>query len=227
MDHDFDVDDFLQKPLLAHLATASGDGPRESPVWFLWEAGARWLVGTRMTAPKRLRASPDARSASERPPNGVLRHVGIRGVATIEPLDRPRLYRMLRRYLGEDQQAWNHSFRARVIDRLELMVRISPESLVARNQSYFSSSHESAQSSGRAARSSCLTGFAAATAPMSATAVTMPPRRAPRITGTRSRTSTGPAPPLSSIAPHGASHRVENRGVTIPHETRNTCRTPR
>ena len=114
MDHDFDVDEFLQKPLLAHLATASGDGPRESPVWFLWEAGALW-------------------------PNGVLRHVGIRGVATIEPLDRPRLYRMLRRYLGEDQQAWNHSFRARVIDRLELMVRISPESLVARNQSYFSS----------------------------------------------------------------------------------------
>jgi len=39
MDHDFDADEFLQKPLLAHLATASGDGPRESPVWFVWEAG--------------------------------------------------------------------------------------------------------------------------------------------------------------------------------------------
>jgi hypothetical protein len=59
MDHDFDVDEFLQKPLLAHLATASSDGPRESPVWFLWEAGALWLVGTsRDSFPKRLQAEP-------------------------------------------------------------------------------------------------------------------------------------------------------------------------
>ena len=142
MNHDFDVDAFLQKPLLAHLATASGDGPRESPVWFLWEAGALWLVGTtRDSFPKRLRAEPRCAVGivEFNLPNGLLRHVGIRGVATIEPLDRPRLYRLLRRYLGEDQQAWNQSFRARVIEPLELMVRISPESIVARDQSYFSS----------------------------------------------------------------------------------------
>lgn len=139
-DHDFAVDEFLQKPLVAHLATASGDGPRESPVWFLWEAEALWLVGTTSDSfPKRLRAEPRCAVGIVEfdLSNGLLRHVGIRGVATIEPLDRPRLYRMLRRYLGEDQQAWNQSFRARVIDRLELMVRISPETIVARDQSYF------------------------------------------------------------------------------------------
>jgi hypothetical protein len=46
---------------------------------------------------------------------------------------------LLRRYLGEDQATWNQSFRTQVIDRLDLMVRINPESVVARDQSYFSS----------------------------------------------------------------------------------------
>lgn len=41
-----DLDEFLARPLVAHLATASPDGPRESPVWFLWEQGSIWLVGT-------------------------------------------------------------------------------------------------------------------------------------------------------------------------------------
>jgi len=41
----FDVDGFLQRPLMAHLATASAFGPRESPVWFLWEDEAIWLIG--------------------------------------------------------------------------------------------------------------------------------------------------------------------------------------
>ena len=93
MDNDFDVDAFLQKPLFAHLATASGDGPRESPVWFLWEAGALWLVGTnRDSFPKRLRAEPRCAVGIVEfdLPNGLLRHVGIRGTATIEQLDHRR-----------------------------------------------------------------------------------------------------------------------------------------
>jgi len=45
IENGFDIDDFLQRPLFAHLATASEDGPRESPVWFLWEDGAIWLIG--------------------------------------------------------------------------------------------------------------------------------------------------------------------------------------
>jgi hypothetical protein len=30
----FDLETFLARPLIAHLATASADGPRESPAWF-------------------------------------------------------------------------------------------------------------------------------------------------------------------------------------------------
>jgi hypothetical protein len=142
MDADFDVDAFLQKPLFAHLATASGDGPRESPVWFLWETGALWLIGTtRDSFPKRLRVEPRCAVGIVEfdLPNGLLRHVGIRGTAAIEPLDHSRLHRLLQRYLGEDQATWNQSFRTQVIDRLNLMVRINPVSVVARDQSYFSS----------------------------------------------------------------------------------------
>jgi hypothetical protein len=71
-------------------------------------------------------------------PMGTLRHVGIRGVASIEPLDPERLYRLLKRYLGADRAAWNPEFRAVVIEGLDLMVRIRPQSIVARDQSYFS-----------------------------------------------------------------------------------------
>lgn len=34
---DFDPSEVLAKPLTAYLATGSPDGPRSSPVWFLWE----------------------------------------------------------------------------------------------------------------------------------------------------------------------------------------------
>ena len=34
------LDQILSRPLFAHLATDSDQGPRESPVWFLWEAQA-------------------------------------------------------------------------------------------------------------------------------------------------------------------------------------------
>jgi hypothetical protein len=142
VDPDFDVDGFLQQPLVAHLATASRDGPRESPVWFLWEDQAVWLVGNeRDSFPKRLQV--DGRCAigvvEFNLQRGLLKHVGIRGIATVLPLDRFRLHRLLRRYLGENEGMWNPRFRASVIDRLTLMVRIDPTSLVARNQSYFAS----------------------------------------------------------------------------------------
>ena len=138
--HDFDIDAFLAAPRVAHLATSSDQGACDSPVWFLWEAGALWLVGnTRDTFPKRLAREPrcaigivefDLRA-------GVLRHVGIRGTATIGPLDRARLGRLLRRYLGEDEAWWNAEFRRAVNDRLDLMIRIDPTSIVVRDQSYF------------------------------------------------------------------------------------------
>jgi len=138
--YDFDVNAFLQQPLIAHLATASPDGPRESPVWFLWEAQELWLVGNgRDSFPKRIQAEPRCAVGIVEfdLKRGRLRHVGIRGTGSVETLDPDRLYRFLSRYLGKDPTDWNARFRSDVIDRLELMVRIKPLSIVARDQSYF------------------------------------------------------------------------------------------
>ena len=33
----FDLNEFLARPLFAHLEHDSGQGPRESPVWFHWD----------------------------------------------------------------------------------------------------------------------------------------------------------------------------------------------
>jgi hypothetical protein len=136
----FDLDEFLRRPLFAHLATSSEFGPRESPVWFLWEDEAIWLIGNSHDRfPKRIEADPrcaigivdfDLR-------RGLLQHVGMRGTAVAVPLDDDRLYRLLRRYLGDDRSAWDQWFKEQVIDGLDLMVRFVPGTVVANDQSYF------------------------------------------------------------------------------------------
>jgi hypothetical protein len=135
----FDLDAFLARPLMAHLATASADGPRESPVWFLWEDGAVWLVGTSSDSfPKRVKDEPRCALGfvDFHLDRGLLLHVGMRGTATVEKLDEARLYRLLGRYLGEEKD-WNPAFVRSVIENLDLMVRFTPESVVMRDQSYF------------------------------------------------------------------------------------------
>jgi len=138
---DFDPAVVLRKPLVAHLATVAADGaPRHSPVWFLWEDGEVWLIGnTTDSFPRRLRG--EARCAigvvDFDLPDGMLRHVGMRGTAEVLPLDTARLYRLLGRYLGPDAERWDAQFRADVIDHLDLMIRFIPQTIVARDQSIF------------------------------------------------------------------------------------------
>jgi hypothetical protein len=136
-----DLDLFLARPIIAHLATASTEGPRESPVWFLWEEGAVWIVGTSNDSfPKRIRRDPRCAVGFVEfdLEQGLLLHVGMRGTATIESLDNARLHRLLRRYLGEEKK-WNPVFSQAIIDKLDLMVCFTPQSVVMRDQSYFRS----------------------------------------------------------------------------------------
>jgi hypothetical protein len=140
IEQDFDIDLFLQRPLMAHLATASEDGPRESPVWYLWEDSLLWLVGTSQDSfPKRIQK--DGRCAigivDFDVARGRLQHVGFRGHALVLPLEQDRLYRLLRRYLGDDQAQWNPWFQTHVIAGLDVMIQCAPTSIVARDQSYF------------------------------------------------------------------------------------------
>ena len=43
---DTELEAFLARPLFCHLGTASEEGPRVSPLWFLWEEGAIWIIAT-------------------------------------------------------------------------------------------------------------------------------------------------------------------------------------
>lgn len=141
MNHDFPLEDVLSRPLMAHLATASAEGPRDSPVWFLWEDGVMWFVARSVDRfPKRIRETPKCSVGvvDFNLQRGTLRHVGMRGTAEVAPVDKARLHRLLARYLGEDPEGWSSTFTRGVIDKLDLMVRFRPTSIVARDQSYFS-----------------------------------------------------------------------------------------
>lgn len=139
IERDFDIEGFLSRPLFAHLATARKNGPCETPVWSLWEAGALWMIASSSSSfPKRL--AQDGRAAigivdfdRER---GFLQHLGLRGFAAIMPMDPDRRTRLVRRYLGSED-GWNPWLNESVIQLQDVLVRFIPETAVARDQSYF------------------------------------------------------------------------------------------
>jgi hypothetical protein len=135
-----DLDEFLARPLFAHLATASDEGPRVSPVWFLWEDGVIWIIGSRRTDSFPARVEGDSRCAIavvdfDRE-QGLVQHVGMRGRATIEPFDPQRAERLLARYLGAGGDTWDRRFRDTLGDPDNVFVRFVPDSAVARDVSY-------------------------------------------------------------------------------------------
>lgn len=129
----------LERPLFAHLATASGRGPCESPVWFLWEGGALWIIGNYKTDsfPKRIEQEPRCAvgvvdfDAS----TGLVQHVGFRGRARLEAHDARRMTRLLSRYMGEVGQ-WDPRFVEILGDTDYIFIRFEPETAVVRDQSY-------------------------------------------------------------------------------------------
>lgn len=68
---------------------------------------------------------------------GVLRHVGIRGSSHLEVVDHDRLFRFVSKYLGKDRENWNEWFVNNIVEPLDVMVRITPKSMVAKDVSFF------------------------------------------------------------------------------------------
>jgi hypothetical protein len=138
-----DLGEFLSRPLLAHLATASHKGPCESPVWFLWENGAIWILASRKTDTFPARLGRDPRCAigivDFDLATGLVQHVGFRGRATVEELDAQREKRLLARYLGAEEGRWDSRFRESLGDAESVFVRFEPETAVARDVSYLPS----------------------------------------------------------------------------------------
>ncbi len=135
-----DLDGFLSHPLFAHMATASDRGPRSSPVWFLWEDGALWIIGNRTTDTFPQRIMNDPRCAISivdfDRARGLVHHVGLRGRASVEPFEEARARRILARYLGPKEEGWDRRFIDSLDDPDNVLVRFEPETAVARDQSY-------------------------------------------------------------------------------------------
>ncbi len=143
MGQEFDPEVVLAMPLMANLATLSPDGPRNGPVWFLWEGGAVWMLGSAAgRSVARLEADP--RCAVEivhfDNPGGVLLHLGLRGVAEVRAMEPALFRRLLCKYLGPDEATWNPWFIenvAAIDDPDGRLIRLVPDSVFTNNVSYF------------------------------------------------------------------------------------------
>jgi hypothetical protein len=138
-----ELDEFLARPLFAHIATVVDGAPRDSPVWFLWEDEAIWIIASRATDtfPDRIEREPRCAIGivDFDPARGLVQHVGFRGRATVEPFDAERAGRLLRRYLGDRADAWNERFRRTLANHAgdrNVLVRFSAHTAVSRDVSY-------------------------------------------------------------------------------------------
>jgi hypothetical protein len=134
----FEMDEFLSRPLYAHLAHNSEQGPRESPVWFHWDGQAFWIIGG-TSFPSNLKRDPRCALGivDWNPATGLSQHVGVRGRAEVQPFDPAMARTIFRRYFGPDETEWDKRFDDVFSGELGLeLVRILPETVVIRDQSY-------------------------------------------------------------------------------------------
>jgi nitroimidazol reductase NimA-like FMN-containing flavoprotein (pyridoxamine 5'-phosphate oxidase superfamily) len=133
------MNEILARPLFGHLATGSEQGPRASPVWFLWEDEALWIIGNRETDsfPKRIEREPGSAIGivDFEVSTGLVQHVGFRGQARLEAHDSERMKRLLSRYLGA-LEGWDPRFVKILDDTNYIFIRFEPETAVVRDQSY-------------------------------------------------------------------------------------------
>ena len=142
----FDLAEFLGRPLFAHLSTTSVEGPRDSPLWFLWEDEALWFIVEEGYNTFHLRVREDPRVAvgivDFDPRKGRLQHVGIRGLGSLEPWDDDRAERLHYRYYSR-LDGWNRPPApqgTKVTGRLPMtLLKVEPNRVVQREQSYGSS----------------------------------------------------------------------------------------
>ena len=133
----FDLDEFLSRPLFAHLSTASDDGPRESPVWFLWQNGVVWIIGGE-SFPKNVQGEPRVAIGfvDFNPETGRLHHVGMRGVAAVLPYSQETASLIVQKYCGPAEH-WDRRFDDIRSGECALpMIRFVPKTVVMRDQSY-------------------------------------------------------------------------------------------
>jgi hypothetical protein len=134
----FDLDEFLARPLYAHLAHSAEGAPRESPVWFHWDGRAVWIIGG-TSFPANLKREPRCALGivDWDPATGKSQHVGLRGTADVLPFDTALARTIFRKYFGPDEAEWDRRFDDVFTNEHGLeLVRFTPETVVVRDQSY-------------------------------------------------------------------------------------------
>ncbi|WP_147804694.1 pyridoxamine 5'-phosphate oxidase family protein [Alkalicoccus halolimnae] len=143
-----DLDEFLKKPLFAHLATSVEDAPRDSPVWFYWDGEKIWIVGTSSdTFPEKIKNNPKCAIGivDFNYRSGLVIHIGFRGRAEVKPFDEKTADEIFVRYLGKNKEHWDPRFKG--LDNSNVLICFTPESVVVRDQSFTPSSHMENKSS--------------------------------------------------------------------------------
>jgi hypothetical protein len=122
----FDLDEFLARPLFAHLSTSSEHGPRESPVWFLWHEKRIWIIGGE-SFPRYLQREP-------RCAIGIVDFDWASG--KVQP-DQFISRRIVQKYCGAQESEWDSLFDdTRAGQCQSPMICFEPETVVIRDQSY-------------------------------------------------------------------------------------------
>jgi Pyridoxamine 5'-phosphate oxidase len=134
----FELDEFLSRPLYAHLAHWSEHGPRESPVWFHWDGQALWIIGG-TSFPENLKREPRCAIGvvDWDPVSGLSQHVGLRGRAEVLAFDPAVVRTIFQKYFGPDEDQWDRRFREDNEGKTGVpLIRFTPETVVMRDQSY-------------------------------------------------------------------------------------------
>lgn len=137
-----DLEEFLDRPLFAHLATSTDAGAQDVPLWFLWEDSALWFIVVISENTFHQRVQKDPRTAvgivDFDVSTGLVQHVSFRGRSTVEPWDLEKAKRVLSKYLGNDTAAWDQKRFVEGLDDPEgwLFVRFQPDTVMIRDQSY-------------------------------------------------------------------------------------------
>ncbi len=135
----FELEEILVKPLFAHLATVDDDTPKDSPVWFYWDKYEceMWMIGTSTdTFPKRIQNNSKCAIGivDYNATIGKVHHAGFRGNGTVEHFDSAIAYKIISKYLGEDEEKWDRRFQN--LDSSNVLIKFKPKTVVVRDQSY-------------------------------------------------------------------------------------------
>ncbi len=131
-----DINAFLQRPLLARVAT---NGPTLRPLWYLYEEPIfYWLTDTGNHLYRAVMAGETLVLVVDQCDigTGEVIHVRARGLGEIIPVDVDRAERKFSRYLGSDQSKWDPRFLPSLDQSSTRMCRFSPESIEAADVSF-------------------------------------------------------------------------------------------